>query len=212
MAKETKNPKAVVEAKKVVADLLGFLEVDADVEIALTTGDDERETLIIAVTGGDALGRLIGRRGRSLNSLQIVLGMLINRNLKEEERVFVVVDVNGYRDKRKESLESMAKKASDIARKSGRPYEMPPMGAAERRIIHMFLSEDGEVETESTGEGRDRRVIVTPSESVPPDSLDDGQDEGESEIDIDGSDNLSLDAYEDLDDGDEKEPEEPTKE
>ena len=152
---------ALEKAKEVVSTLVGFLGVDAQAKIH--SGTDEKtgkEIVKIEIVGGDELGRLIGRQGNSLASLQLILSILVNKQL--EKPAYVVLDVNGYRAKREESLGVMARERAEIAKNEERVYEMPPMNSADRRIIHMALSEDSEAETESVGFGAGRRVLIKP--------------------------------------------------
>lgn len=160
MGKEKKSV-ALEKAKEVVSTLVGHLGVDAQAK--MHSEQDEKsgkEVIKIEIIGGDELGRLIGRRGNSLDSLQLILSILVNKQL--EEPVYVVLDVNGYREGREENLGEMAKKGAGIVKKDGKIYEMPPMNSAERRVVHMALSDDEEVETESVGTGSGRRVLIKP--------------------------------------------------
>lgn len=104
---------------------------------------------------------LIGYHGEGLSALQTILSLTVYREIGEWLRVFV--DVGGYRQKRKESLEKMALSAVQRVKFSRQECELPPMSPSERRIIHVFLSSDPEVATESIGEGRERRIVIKPN-------------------------------------------------
>jgi len=162
--KEVKGAKSDVEVleevKEKVSTLLGYLEVDAQAKIQMEVADDGRKVVRVDVSGDDDLGRLIGRMGSSLRSLQTVLSLLVNKG--REEPLYIALDVNGYRAKREEALKQMALRAADIAKKRARVYELPPMNPAERRVVHMALADDEEVTTESAGEGMSRRVMIKP--------------------------------------------------
>ena len=106
------------------------------------------------VEGGDA-GRLIGKGGRTLAALEQLANAVVNR--PGDEPVRVHVDVGGYKRRRD------AQAAADQVRKYGEPVEMEPMSAAERRVIHMAVVDDADVASESTGSGRDRRVVLRPN-------------------------------------------------
>ena len=113
------------------------------------------------VSGGDA-GRLIGKAGRTLASLEYLAGAVVNK-LEGAAPVRVNIDIGGYKRRRDERLRQTARRAAERVRRGGMPVELEPMSAAERRVVHMVLADDPAVETESTGEGRDRRVVVYPA-------------------------------------------------
>jgi len=106
-------------------------------------------------------GILIGFHGETISSLQLVLSHLVNREIGEWQRL--LVNINDYRDRRNQSLSEMAKNAADQAKSTGDAVALPPMGSFDRRIIHMNLAEDKEVETYSDGMGRNRHIIISPT-------------------------------------------------
>lgn len=118
---------------------------------------DEGE-LILDVNGGD-LAVLIGRHGRTLDSLQMVLNSLMSSNLKFHYPV--VVDIEGYKSRRKEKLQNMAKSAAARAKRQHGKVALAPMNAYERRLVHLALVDDEGVTTHSEGDEPNRRVIVT---------------------------------------------------
>lgn len=109
---------------------------------------------------GDDLGMLIGRRGEHLAQLQYLINLLVNRRIGHWTRV--AVDIEGYKRRREESLIGLAERVARQVARSGRPIQLEPMPANERRIIHIALRNDPEVMTESSGEGDLRRVAVQP--------------------------------------------------
>ncbi len=142
------------EAKNVLLDLLDLIGMDTDVEI-----QRNNSALILSVIGED-LGLLIGRRGDTLTSLQFVLNLIIAKRLKRWARV--IVDVEGYRQRREQTLGGLAKRVAFRVQQSGQPVALEAMPAAERRIIHMALADDPAVITGSVGEGDHRKVIISP--------------------------------------------------
>jgi len=112
------------------------------------------------IYGGDA-GKLIGRGGRTLAALEYLTNAVVNKD-ETAPHVRVSVDVGGYKERRDERLRGVALKAAARARKTGFAVELEPMSAAERRVIHMALADDPAVESESAGEGKNRRVVVKP--------------------------------------------------
>ena len=119
-------------------------------------GDDGE--LILDITGGD-LAVLIGRHGRTLDALQMVVSSLMSSTLRFHYPV--VVDVEGYKNRRKEKLRNIAFSAAARAKRQKGRVSLPPMNAYERRLIHIALVEDDEVTTHSEGEDSARHVVVT---------------------------------------------------
>jgi spoIIIJ-associated protein len=109
---------------------------------------------------GDDVADLIGRRGENLRALQFVLGLMLNKQLHRHVRI--VVDVDGYRARREELLRSMASRFAYRVRATREPMQLEAMPPNERRVVHMALSEDPDVTTESIGEGDARRVVIKP--------------------------------------------------
>ena len=109
---------------------------------------------------GDDLGVLIGRRGQTLSSLQYLLNLMVNRQLRNP--AVVVVDVEGYRARRYNTLRGLAQRMADRVRSSGQSVTLEPMNAAERRIIHLALQDYRDVATQSVGEGDGRKVSIVP--------------------------------------------------
>jgi spoIIIJ-associated protein len=117
------------------------------------------DPLLLNIYGGD-VADLIGRRGENLRSLQFVLGLMLNKQLRRHTRVNV--DADGYRARREELLTGMAERFAARVRSTGQPMQLEAMPPNERRIVHMALSEDPDVTTESVGEGDARRVVIRP--------------------------------------------------
>ena len=110
---------------------------------------------------GDDSGLLIGRKGETLRSLQFLTRFIVSR--QTGERANISLDVEGYDERRKQSLANLASRVAQRVVKTGRSIELEPMSARERRLVHVALAENTDVYTESSGEGRDRRVVVIPS-------------------------------------------------
>lgn len=141
---------------KILADqLLEQLKVDAKI----TLEKDKEGSALLHLQTEDP-GALIGYHGETLASFQLILSMMVYRQLGQWLRI--LVDVNDYREKRRESLEKMALSAAQKAKFSGESQPLPPLSASERRLVHLALAKDEEVETESEGEGFQRRVLVKP--------------------------------------------------
>ena len=126
---------------------------------ATVAAREESGQIHVAVTGPD-LALLIGRRGQALEALDLLVNLIAAH--RQGRRVPVVVDVERYRERRVEVLQDVARRFADRARRTGRPVALKPMSAAERRIVHTTLAEDGSVSTHSEGEDPDRHVVITP--------------------------------------------------
>ena len=148
-------------AKETLEELLRGMGVSAAVGLPETSfrkpEQDSQSGPSFEIDGEDA-GLLIGRRGESLSALQFVLNMLLSRKL--HKRVNATIDVEGYRERRYESLRSMANRMAERVAASGRTYSMEAMPARERRIVHIALATHSRVTTESVGEGEDRKVTI----------------------------------------------------
>ena len=142
---------------KIVGHILKEMEVEARPTIR-SSGTGPDDPAIIDVQGEDA-GLLIGRRGETLQALQFVVNLLLNR--QENQRTHVIVDVEQYRERRSRNISTMAKRMAERVIASGRPVTLEPMSASDRRTVHMALADHNQVTTESSGEGRDRKVTIS---------------------------------------------------
>jgi len=118
------------------------------------------ETIFVNVSGRD-VGAVIGRRGETLDSIQYLTSLVVNR--QSDKRYRVVLDIGGYRKRREETLVALARRTAEKVVKVQKSYEMEPMSATERRIIHYTLQDFPGVTTYSEGESPDRCVIIAPS-------------------------------------------------
>lgn len=118
---------------------------------------EEDGAVLVSVTG-ENLAPLIGRHGQTLEALEMLVNMIASRRLGR--RVPVIVDVERYRERRRDALVSLARRTADRVRRSRKPVALEPMSAAERRVIHTALAGDAVVATHSEGEGVERHVII----------------------------------------------------
>lgn len=107
----------------------------------------------------DELGLVIGRRGETLDALQYLVSLAMNRN---GEWIRIILDAEGYRGRREETLKNLALRLAERAKRTGRRAVLDPMNAMERRIIHLTLQEDESIHTHSEGVAPYRRVIIAP--------------------------------------------------
>ena len=148
-----------------ILDLAG-IEADISVRPPETAGDGLGRASAVLDVDGEDLGLLIGRRGSSLAAVQYMINLMVNRKL--QSRVLVTVDVEHYHRRREESLRGLARRMADRVRQTRRPVTLEPMPAAERRIIHLALSDDPAVTTSSVGSGDTRKVVIQPSRTPRP--------------------------------------------
>ncbi len=120
--------------------------------------DEENQTVDVDLSG-DEMGVLIGKRGQTLDSLQYLVSLVVNKDV--EGYIRVKVDTENYRERRKETLENLAKNIAYKVKRTKRPVSLEPMNPYERRIIHSALQNDRYVTTHSEGEEPFRRVVVT---------------------------------------------------
>jgi spoIIIJ-associated protein len=121
---------------------------------------DNRALPVVLDVEGDDLGILIGRQGETLRDLQYVTRLIVSRKL--QRWVNVLVDVGGYKKRRERVLTELAERMAERVASEGRPLTLEPMPPHERRIVHMALRDHDSVTTESTGEGRRRKVVILP--------------------------------------------------
>ncbi len=142
-------------------ELLSQMDIQAEVETyrADAESPEEEAPWVLDIHGPD-LGILIGRRGETLNAVQYITRLIVSREL--QRRANIIVDVEGYKMRREQSLRKLAKRMADQARRMGRTVTLEPMPPNERRIIHIALREDQSVSTESVGAGDQRKVTIIP--------------------------------------------------
>ncbi len=153
MAQKVKDKK-IAKVKKIVSELLDHLGIETKIDTF------KEEDLYQVQLETDDPGILIGYHGETLRSIQRMVAMIAYRQMGEWLRI--VVNVGDYRQRRLESLEKMALVAAQKARFSKKAQSLPPMPAAERRMVHLALADETDVETDSEGEGRNRYVVVRP--------------------------------------------------
>jgi spoIIIJ-associated protein len=142
-----------------ISDLSQHLEIPLHTRIKREAEEDIYK-VELEIEDQDQAGLIIGKHGKTLSSIQRILGMYLYRKTGTWTRV--LVDIGNYRESQEEKIKELAHNAADRARFFARPVEMAPMNPYKRRIVHTALGEDPDVETESTGEGKNRRVVVKP--------------------------------------------------
>ena len=142
------------KAKDFLKDVLEAM----DLEVVITVKYDEAEKNMEIDLKGDDMGVLIGKRGQTLDSLQYLVSLVVNKNV--DNYIRVKVDTENYRQRRKETLENLAKNIAYKVKRTKRPVSLEPMNPYERRIIHSALQNDKYVTTHSEGDEPFRHVVV----------------------------------------------------
>ncbi len=140
-------------AESFLVDVLNLMEIEADIYI-----EEGKESITVNILGED-IGILIGRRGETLDALQYLTSLAVNRKNVEYKRVGL--DIENYRAKREEALKKVANKVAARVIKSRKSFKLEPMNPFERRVIHSELQKNKKVETFSIGEEPNRRVVVS---------------------------------------------------
>ena len=130
-----------------------------NMEVVVSVVYNENEKAMDIDLSGDEMGVLIGKRGQTLDSLQYLVSLVVNKG--EPDYIRVKVDTEDYRQRRKDTLENLAKNIAYKVKRTKRPVSLEPMNPYERRIIHSALQNDKYVVTHSEGEEPFRRVVVT---------------------------------------------------
>ena len=141
--------------RKFIEDVLSSMGISAELDIKF----DEIEKSLEINMEGPEMGLLIGKRGQTLDSLQYLVSLVANK--ESEDYIRVKLDTENYRERRKETLENLAKNISYKVKRTKCPVELEPMNPYERRIIHSVLQNDRFVSTHSEGEEPYRHVVVT---------------------------------------------------
>lgn len=160
--KEEKKVSSNINGDELIAKANAFLKDvfgAMNMEVNLNTRFNDKENILDVELSGDEMGVLIGKRGQTLDSLQYLISLVVNRDT--EDYIHVKVDTENYRERRKATLENLAKNISIKVKKTRQSVALEPMNPYERRIIHSALQNDRYVTTHSEGDEPFRRVVVT---------------------------------------------------
>lgn len=148
-------------ARSILAETLRMMGLASEV---VARAGDEAGTIELDVSGADEAA-VIGRHGQTLDALEHLLNRIAFRDAFGAGRI--VIEVDGYRKRREQSLQELAQRLAERTRETGRAVALEPMSARDRRIVHLALSGDASVTTQSEGEGTLRRVVILPNTSSP---------------------------------------------
>jgi len=141
-------------AKRTLEEILALIPVEATVD---GSRDERRINLRIQ---GDPTGLLIGRKGNTLDALQFLVNKIVSKGL--DKKIDVAIDSGNYRRRKEDSLTQLALKMGDKAKRIKKPVTTDPMNPHDRRLVHLALKDDENLETRSRGEGLMKRVVIIP--------------------------------------------------
>ena len=153
-------------ARETLEGILSRMDLRANVtrrtEALIQETERTPQPILFDVEGED-LGILIGRRGETLACLQYIVRLMVSQRIKQLAPT-IVIDVNGYKQHRYQSLQALAKRMAEQVAATGNPFTLEPMPAYERRIVHLALGEYPGVTTQSYGLGDERKVVILPKD------------------------------------------------
>ena len=142
-------------AEKIANKLLDLMGTSAK---AVAQEDKEQDAILIEISTDTETGLLIGRHGETLEALQLIIGLGLHQKYGEWTRV--LTNLGDWREKQSEKLSDLAKQAAERAKATGEDQNLYNLNASQRRVVHMEVSEDKDVETESVGEGAERYLVI----------------------------------------------------
>ena len=151
------SKKNTEELEKLVGELLSLMGTSATAEVSY---DKEGDAFIVDINAGDETGLLIGKKGETLTSLQTILGIMLKQKTGEWKRV--TVNVGDYREKEEQYLKDLAISTAERVKETGEAQSLYNLKPWQRRLVHLALSEEDGIVTESEGEGEDRYLVVKP--------------------------------------------------
>ena len=149
------DKKVLESVEKLCTELFDLVGVQVSIDIS---EDKNNEAVLVNLSSEDSAGLLIGRRGETISAIQYMLGMMLRKKLGGWVRV--VVNVGDYREKQEDQLADLANSAADRARETGEAQLLYNLNPGQRRVVHVTLSEQEDIETMSEGEGRDRHMVI----------------------------------------------------
>ncbi len=146
------------KALQILSKIVGSINREAEIRVS---SSNQEYTIFEIVNTDPAI--IIGKHGHTLDAIQYLVNLIVNKESRQEKRRIYIVDIDGYRKRREESLQRYAREKAEIAKRKGVSIALYFMNSIERRLVHMALKEDGEVTTYSEGREPYRRIIINPS-------------------------------------------------
>ncbi|OGM10818.1 hypothetical protein A2Z22_02950 [Candidatus Woesebacteria bacterium RBG_16_34_12] len=157
MKKNKQNKQNIEIVEKITNELFSLLQIKAKFEVK---PDEENDAILLQINTQDEAGLLIGTRGETLNSIQTIIGMIFRKRTGEWKRI--LVNVADWREKQTDRLTQLATQTAERVKSSQQPQPLYNLTPSQRRVVHLVLASDKEVETESKGEGKERYLIIKP--------------------------------------------------
>jgi len=149
------------KAQTTLERIVNFIIEDGEIQVI---NNEEADTIVLGIKTSNP-GVLIGRHGHTLDALQYIVNIMSNKDIEEPERKKIIVDIEGYRERREDIVSKYAYEKAEIVKKTGKNIALCYMNAVERRIVHLVLQEEPLLSTYSEGTEPFRRVIIAPRES-----------------------------------------------
>ena len=149
------------KAQTTLERIVNFIIEDGEIQVI---NNEEADTIVLGIKISNP-GVLIGRHGHTLDALQYIVNIMSNKDIEESERKKIIVDIEGYKERREDIVSKYAHEKAEIVKKTGKNIALCYMNAVERRIVHLVLQEEPLLSTYSEGTEPFRRVIIAPRES-----------------------------------------------
>ena len=149
------------KAKTTLEKIVNFIIEDGEIQVI---NNEEVNTIVLGIKTSNP-GVLIGRHGHTLDALQYIVHIITNKEIEEPERKKIIVDIEGYKERREDIVSKYAHEKAEIAKKTGKKIALCYMNAVERRIVHLVLQEEPLIVTYSEGTEPFRKVIIAPKEN-----------------------------------------------
>ena len=142
------------KVSEILENILSLLDLEGSFDI-----EEKEDGIFVSIDTQDA-GRLIGNQGETLQALQMIVNLIVSKQIEDPKRV--IIDVSGWRKNKEEDIAERAKRWVEEVKESKKPMELDPMPSWQRRVVHMVVQESDGVTSESVGEGLDRHLVISP--------------------------------------------------
>jgi len=149
------------KAQTTLERIVNFIIEDGEIQVI---NNEEVDTIVLGIKTSNP-GVLIGRHGHTLDALQYIVNIIANKEIEESKRRKIIVDIEGYKERREDIVSKYAHEKAEIVKKTGKNIALCYMNAVERRIVHLVLQEEPLLSTYSEGTEPFRRVIIAPREN-----------------------------------------------
>ena len=146
------------KAQTTLEKIINFIIEDGEIQVI---NNEEVDTIVLGIKTSNP-GVLIGRHGHTLDALQYIVNIIANKEIEESKRRKIIVDIEGYKERREDIVSKYAHEKAEIVKKTGKNIALCYMNAVERRIVHLVLQEEPLLSTYSEGTEPFRRVIIAP--------------------------------------------------